>query len=498
VTKATLVPAAGISYEVDYGSEGGPRGVALPATNLNFFGEYCLVEGEVRFAAPEASKVIFHLALPSRWNGKSLHMDGRGDNKPPAPVDPVKTAIGIAPPAPIARGYAVYSREWGTQGLFGGEESAKGAHDAAMFLIAKHYGEAARYRYYYGAGGTGYESLTLIRAFPEDYHGILTQCPFLSITWVLHGHAIRRAAKIEAGAGEISAAKAAFLKRTIADACDGLDGLKDAIVSNVEACHVDLDELRCPGGSDTGDECFSDAQLTTLRAIYTSAKLPYALPSGETHLPAYPIVVDYWNPAVPINGSDKVIRDQLHGVLIRDLIFGGDPRSDVLAFDPLKANKAALARIQELSRLYDRGGADIDRFIARGGKWILTHGWEDGSAPATSSIEHYRKLVARYGQEKMDEVMRLYLIPGYGHGGGVPFNGNGAPNLEALEDWVERGHAPGTLTVVDANARANGRSRPMCRYPAWPKYDGSGDPQIASSFSCVIGTEASSAQKTVE
>jgi hypothetical protein len=29
-----------------------------------------------------------------------------------------------------------------------------------------------------------------------------------------------------------------------------------------------------------------------------------------------------------------------------------------------------------------------------------------------------------------------------------------------------------------------GRTRPLCEYPSWPKYKGSGDVNLASSFTC--------------
>jgi len=54
-----------------------------------------------------------------------------------------------------------------------------------------------------------------------------------------------------------------------------------------------------------------------------------------------------------------------------------------------------------------------------------------------------------------------------------------APALAALQDWVERRKAPATLTVVDANPQARNRSRPICVYPAWPKYRGIGNPDAA-------------------
>jgi Tannase and feruloyl esterase len=53
-----------------------------------------------------------------------------------------------------------------------------------------------------------------------------------------------------------------------------------------------------------------------------------------------------------------------------------------------------------------------------------------------------------------------------------------------LDNWVETGNAPGTLVATDGNAGAN-RTRPMCLYPAWPRYSGSGPENDAASFRCV-------------
>jgi len=58
--------------------------------------------------------------------------------------------------------------------------------------------------------------------------------------------------------------------------------------------------------------------------------------------------------------------------------------------------------------------------------------------------------------------------------------------LDALEAWVERGAAPGNLLGTDANETTEARTRPVCRYPAWPRYRGQGDPDDASSFDCVF------------
>jgi feruloyl esterase len=54
--------------------------------------------------------------------------------------------------------------------------------------------------------------------------------------------------------------------------------------------------------------------------------------------------------------------------------------------------------------------------------------------------------------------------------------------LTAIVDWVEKGVAPASLT---ATGRAfPGRSRPLCAYPKFATYRGSGDLERAASFEC--------------
>ena len=99
---------------------------------------------------------------------------------------------------------------------------------------------------------------------------------------------------------------------------------------------------------------------------------------------------------------------------------------------------------------------------------------------------YYKSLVGKFGQMTIDGSVRFYLVPGYSHFGGLSFNATqGLPAFSALEAWVEGGMAPGTLVATDVNPDAHGRTRPMCVYPAWPRYKGSGDVASAGSFACV-------------
>lgn len=53
-----------------------------------------------------------------------------------------------------------------------------------------------------------------------------------------------------------------------------------------------------------------------------------------------------------------------------------------------------------------------------------------------------------------------------------------------LDDWVTHGVAPETLVVTDIAQATNGRTRPLCRYPAFPRYVGKGEADRAGSFVC--------------
>ena len=103
----------------------------------------------------------------------------------------------------------------------------------------------------------------------------------------------------------------------------------------------------------------------------------------------------------------------------------------------------------------------------------------DGAQPSPlSTIEYYDKVVARVPEAR--EAMRLFLAPGVLHCAGGP-GPDRFDALTALEAWVERGVPPETLVATKADASM---SRPLCAYPALPRYRGVGDPNDAASFVC--------------
>ncbi len=88
------------------------------------------------------------------------------------------------------------------------------------------------------------------------------------------------------------------------------------------------------------------------------------------------------------------------------------------------------------------------------------------------------------GATALRSFARYYEVPGYGHAASTAFNANW-DSLKALDQWVSKGIAPVAQVVTDT-AGVPGRTRPLCEYPSWPWYSGSGDVNTAESFHCVV------------
>ena len=74
------------------------------------------------------------------------------------------------------------------------------------------------------------------------------------------------------------------------------------------------------------------------------------------------------------------------------------------------------------------------------------------------------------------------MVPGMGHCGGGAATLDKFDLLQAVVDWVEKDQAP--QQVVATGKAFPGRSRPLCAYPSYAHYKGSGDSEDAANYSC--------------
>jgi feruloyl esterase len=99
------------------------------------------------------------------------------------------------------------------------------------------------------------------------------------------------------------------------------------------------------------------------------------------------------------------------------------------------------------------------------------------------------------GSGATEDSVRLYMAPGMAHCGGGPgpdlFGQAGVPHADAqhdigaaLEAWVEKGVAPGSIVASKMEKGKVIRTRPLCPWPTVARWDGKGSTDEATSFSC--------------
>lgn len=121
-------------------------------------------------------------------------------------------------------------------------------------------------------------------------------------------------------------------------------------------------------------------------------------------------------------------------------------------------------------------------------------GMADAVVPPQDTFDYYAGVAKMMGGvTETRTFFRFFPVPGMGHCGGGE-GPNEFDGLAALEAWVERGIAPGSIKAVQRTSGRVERSRPLCAYPSWPRYKGVGSVNDAANFSCVVAT-ASAARK---
>jgi len=469
------------------------------------------------------------IALPDAWNQKAMMFGGGGYNGTIPNVAGNVPAGPVDQPTPLGRGYAVFGSDsghvanpvnpgdfaWNDEALANyAHDALKKTRDTAMYLIEQRYGQQPVRSYFAGGSTGGREALAVVQQWPDDFHGAIVLYPAYNAAALdLQFGRITRALA-EPGAFPNLEKRAALLEAAM-QACDGLDGAQDRVISNQGACNAWFNPskaklngrpLRCRGGVDTGNSCLSDAQINALKVFDTPIRFSQPLASGERGYPGFntwgtdlgrpgaglQLVVnrlglntlqpDY---PMPVHGTGFADGAPYHSGFwdewVRYFVIR-NPSFNSLTLDPANLGPWQ-ARVDALSLRQDVNETDLSAFAANGGKILMAHGTSDQLVSTRATAEYYRRVQQDMGMGRTRHFMRYYEIPGYAHAASTVFNA-AWDSLTALENWVEMGVAPRRQVVTDTVA-VPGRTRPLCEYPAWPKYKGRGDVNDASRFVCV-------------
>lgn len=508
ISSATFVAAAAESVSGN---------TTTPATP-----DYCRVLGAIAPVDATAQSINFQINLPTTWNSKALQYGGGGFN---GTLINGLTPLRDAAPGdllPITRGYATLGTDSGHQSSTSpaGEPAAfalneemlanfafasyKKVKDVAVEVMLSYYTNAPRQMYYFGGSEGGREGLAMAQRFPADYDGIVSVVPVINWTGLFHAF-VRN--EVPQFSDWLQAAKAPLIAKATSDACDALDGIADGVVNNYLACQsrVNLQGLRCAGGADTGNTCLSDAEIGLMTTIHSPYTFSFPLANGITSYPQWlyghedsldgPTAMNLvrWvtgsaPPSVPPNASNTATQWLYGSNWIRYAI-ARDANFDVRTYNP----NNFVTRVQQTSALIDSTNPDLSAFFSRGGKLIIRENTADRAQSALMGINYYNAVVGRFGQQAVDRSVRLYVSPASTHTGNSRSVTDQTPVptmvdlLDPLDRWVTAGNAPADALVQTVKAPLAPftvqASRPMCRYPNYPRYTG-GDRLQAASYTC--------------
>lgn len=489
---------------------------------------YCQVTGSFVTNPKTAKTANFLATFPASWNGKylqsgcSAHCGQFYVSNPGLPTITV-TAQGY-PTQIIDKGYAHFATDEGHVGMDPGKWAlrADGTVDqdyvddflyrANLVLadVGKAFTRAFYARasgapakltrsYFNGCSGGGRDALVASSYFPEKFDGIIAGSAYNITGVAAHSSAIGLLASQVPGSA-ISPAQLALMDTVVKSQCDGLDGVKDGVIQNPAACNFrpERDLSKCSDDK-AGDQCFTNAQVNMLSTILTGVTDE----RGNVLQPGYSVSELQVNGGPGLGGlgdaSQKIFahRGDPSFSLASAYVFRDGGPGRITGFRAVYSS-AEFERIKTALRL---GAGHLPensgRLMASHAKLLMWHNLSDEALTPYNSINYYKRLARDHGgYAKVQQSVRLFMVPATSHCSIGGIGPNSFDALSAMENWVEKGEAPESLRASVAARQFTPGAKPaaalqypkwtqtLCKFPEMARYSGRGDVKDAANWSC--------------
>ncbi len=486
---------------------------------------HCQVTGKMfqRVSAVDGKSyaIGFEMRLPNAWNGRFFYQGNGGIDGSVVPATGgVNGGAGLD--NALNMGFAVISSDAGHEAAMGpnfgidpqarldyGYQAVAKLTPMAKSAIQTAYGKAPDRSYFGGCSNGGRHTMVAASRYADQYDGFLVGNPGFNLpkAAIANMASARIYDSLATKAGDLSTgfttAERQLVSKAVLAKCDALDGATDGLVQDTGACQaafsLERDVPTCSGERD--GSCLSAAQKTGIAKIFSGPTTG----NGAKIYTSFPYDAGlagggygFWEFTAPLaldSGGAGLI--------------WAAPPEDLATFNgPVFALTASLdtmvARVNATTALYTESGmqlmtppnpSNLSAMKGRGAKMMLYHGTSDPIFSSDDTTAWYDALrTANSGDAS--NFARFYRVPGMNHCSGGPATDQ-FDMLTPLVNWVEKGEAPET---VAANVRGAGnaaganadlpaawsanRSRPLCAYPKVARYNGTGDVESASSFSC--------------
>ena len=448
------------------------------AEKVNGDGPHCRILGVI------GREIRFELLLPEVWNARFVMGGGGGF------VGQIDNQARYS----VRDGYATSGTDTGHEGkwyqadwaLNNVERQVNYSHLAvhrtavvSKAIINEYYDSFPDYNYFFGCSNGGAQGLKEALLYAEDFDGIVAGAP--AINYTAHQAKFIRHSQImfpdphNLNVGVISETQLQILQQVLIEQCDEIDGIRDGIITNPDKCSFDFDNLPVCSKIQDGD-CFSPDEIEAIKKLYAGLTV-----QGVEVYPEYPFGSEgaWWEYVVgPGSFATEYHVPTFHygsGTEWYKYFVFNDPEWDYSTYD----FSTFFSDTEYSSAGYNVASTDYNAFSDRGGRIIMYHGWNDPAFSANASIDYYKAV--KKADPLAGNYLKLFLLPGVNHCSGGP-GPSSVDWIEVIRDWVENGNAPERITLSKFNNGESVMTRPVYPYPRIVVYDGSGDPNVESSF----------------
>ncbi|KAG7862688.1 hypothetical protein KL939_000007 [Ogataea angusta] len=390
------------------------------------------------------------------------------------------------------------------------------------YLTREFYGlaqEEKLYTYFEGCSDGGREAMSQVQRWGEEYDGVIAGAPAFRYAQQQVLHVFPATVEHTLGYYPPTCELEKIVNATI-EACDGLDGRVDGVISRTDLCALQFDLESLVGQpyycaattssslgfgfskrddqSQTSDTPEQSGNITKEgiavakqiydglfnsdgERAYLSFRIGSSLDDADT---TYNSDDDKWELNIPSTGGlyvQKFIKlldldnlDNLDGVTY-DTLIDWMKIGMYRYFDSLQTTVT-----------------DLTPFRNAGGKLIHYHGESDPSIPPASSVHYwqsvrdtlYGNLTFEESLKELDDWYQFYLVPGAAHCGTNELQPGPYPetNMEIMINWVENGVKPTGLNATVSEGEYASENQELCKWPTRPLWR-SGN---LSTFDCVF------------
>jgi Tannase and feruloyl esterase len=322
--------------------------------------------------------------------------------------------------------------------------------DFGKALAVKYYGKEPSFSYYQGCSNGGRGAFNAAAKYSSEFDAVIAGAPTMNLTGQIEQWT--RATKLTMPSNtKLAAVSAAAVQK-----CDALDGATDGMVLNWAACQFDA-TVDVPASVG-----LTAAEAAAVKSMMTDLKLA----NGTTIYSAY--------------GTGQISNGAGLGVGHMRNIVLNNATWDSATFD-VDSYYPIISAAIDGKYGFSASSTALANFLKSGKKIVVWHGSDDGLLSHKDTLRTWQTVTTEAGGAAANS--KVYIAGGVNHCGG----GRGADRFDLLKpmmDWVEKGIEPGTITASKVTGGVTTFTRPLCVHPAFPKYNGTGDVNSASSFTC--------------